>query len=165
MRDLQNIGPSDTVGQIRFAFALDVAGKQDISPSDLYAKNDGAVVLRCPTERATGEKHANRSELVAVAKQPDRNELLGRDIQQPLRAIALKAARRDPQLAYAEMGHDVRQTAAVIGVDVREHDGIEYAHSAIEEQRRDSRVSRAAVDEHRASRRAKQDHVAPANVD
>lgn len=46
MGDFQDVRPQIALQQLRFRFALDVAGHEDARPLQLHAQHDGRVVLR-----------------------------------------------------------------------------------------------------------------------
>lgn len=93
MADFQDVRTQVALDQLRFRFALDVAGEQDARPLDLHAQDDrGVVLLRSAEGVRDGvcfDAHCAEVDRVAIAD--DVNRRCGR--QQPLRAIAGEASR------------------------------------------------------------------------
>lgn len=107
--------------------------------------------------------NANRAEVrrVAIAHQVNRHVVR----QKPLRAIAGETARREPELTDLETIEQHRQSAAVIGMRVRQKDRVEMPDAAIGELREESRVGRAAVDQDRVLAVFDRDRVALADIE
>lgn len=93
MGDFQDVRTQIALQQLRFRFALDVAGEQDARPLDLHAQNDRGVVLLRSAERVRDRVRfdADCAEVDRIAVADDVNRRCRR--QQALRAIAGETSR------------------------------------------------------------------------
>lgn len=147
MCDFQDVRMEVALDQPPLRLALDVAGEQDARPFDLHAQHDRRVVLRRAAERVRHGMRfdADRAEVrvIAVAHEVDRD---GR-ADEPLRAVAGEAPRREPELVDVHAIEHGRQSAAMIGMGVREEDRVEVADAVVGELRQEERVGWTSVDQ------------------
>src|ERR1051326_2803367 len=115
----------------------------------------------------SGGVKRSESEAIVVARDVNRRRVADARGEDVLRAIAGEAMRIDPDLADVELIEDCGDAAAVIGVRVREDDGVEAANAAIDEKREEYRLAFAGsgVDEDGVVVRARDDRVALADVE
>src|SRR3954451_764435 len=92
--------------------------------------------------------------------------------EHPLRAIAAETARRNPDAADVQIFEHGRQSAAVIGMDVRQDGDVDMAHAAIDEHWQQLLLaemcvaeSAAGIDEDDVAGRSEEERVALADVE
>lgn len=149
MCDLQQIGVTDAGDELRLCFAFDVACHQCGKPAGADMNDDRAVVLRSPAEtvrrHANGDRHRSDPAPLTVADEMDRDISIERRFEKVARARAAELPRRDPDFRDTEAPHDRRQTTAMIGMDVRQDDGVDRLDAAIDEHRQECRFTEARV--------------------
>ena len=176
MADLQHVRANLPRRQRLLGIAFDVAGQQRRPAADDDAQHDRAVVLRRMFERVIGDECANRHAAdvanVAIAHEVNRNRAARAGFEHALRAIAAETARRNPDAADVDVFEHGRQSAAVIGMHVRQDGDVDVAHAAIDQHRQQLLLAEmcvaeaaAGVDEDDVMRRTEEERVALADVE
>ena len=176
MRDLQQIGVMKSGDELAFGFALDVAGHQRREMAGADANDDGAVVLGSATKvvrrDAQQDRHRADPVAIAVAHESHRHVSIECRVEEVARTRRAELTRRNPDFGDAQSPDYRRKTAAVVRMDVREHDRIDGLNAAVDEHRQQSRFAEArgvgapaAVDQERVGAVARNDGVTLPDVE
>src|SRR5437868_2621868 len=102
MRDFENVAADVARGQLRFLFALGVAGEERAPRLDLQPQHDRAVVLGRMFKARRGDECGRvqwtEGESIAVAGDVNRRRVADARGENDLRAVAGEAMRIDPDL-------------------------------------------------------------------